>query len=151
MVRLKSMTNSSNPSDSTPIYLSSAMDYKIVLTTPFLLVAVAYLIAASAANERTKKAKLPIVPYILPWLGNFFEFRQDPIRFMQSCKYVLSSITSEMLSVVNVVRTGRDTAQCTRFYWPDRRLLFCPTTRESPYLIKTRQAPSPADQSICTL
>lgn len=28
----------------------------------------------------------PTVPYTLPWIGSFFSFNRDPLRFFQDCQ-----------------------------------------------------------------
>ncbi|KAF9522903.1 cytochrome P450 [Crepidotus variabilis] len=79
------------------------MGITLTSVAPFVLAAIAYLIVAFTTAVKAKRQKLPVVPFILPWMGNFFEFRHDPVQFMKSCRRKYGPAYKVLLAGQNII------------------------------------------------
>lgn len=122
MAQVAAKTTSSNlPPHNASIF--RLMDSHVASMAPLLLVAAAYFIVVYAVRENAKQRRLPIVPSIIPWLGNAFAFYRDPVKLLQSCKYVpTSDIILAQPSNTNQTASDRSMDRYTSFFWPVKTL-----------------------------
>ncbi|KAF9525845.1 cytochrome P450 [Crepidotus variabilis] len=74
------------------------MTYLIIFLA--LFAAIGHRIARSI---RQQNSRIPIVPSTLPWFGNFFEFRRDPVHFMQSCRQKYGPVYKILLAGQKII------------------------------------------------